>query len=103
MAMADTCPDHGKRVIGYCGSCVRPLCSKCDVSGTVPRCAECRGSGPAQAGTLPVGRRSGLGTGGLVLLLLAAAAAVYLFTMKSCPLELPGGLEWKRTHTDRKD
>lgn len=102
--MADLCPDHKKKVIGYCGSCVRPLCSKCDASGTVPRCAECRGvAGSGEVKPLDVGHRKGLGSFPVIVVLAAAAAGLYLSTLKGCWSELPAEWQWRHTHTDRKD
>lgn len=92
--MSDTCPEHGLPTRGVCASCVRPLCPKCPVEGVVPRCMECQ-MASVQGGSFSTRSREGLGTGGLIFILLLIGAGLYLSTLKACPLSLPGGLEWK--------
>lgn len=88
--MADTCPDHGLPTTSVCGSCVRPLCRRCPVEGTVPRCQECQ-MAKVKAGSFSPG--SGLSLGRLIFLLLLGAA-IYFATQKACTATFPRGVEW---------
>lgn len=90
--MYDDCPDHGLPGEMVCASCVRPLCRKCKVKGTPPRCQECLSTRKQESG-MAVAGGAGLGTGKIIAFVVFAAIVAFLLTMQSCP-GIPKGLVW---------
>lgn len=85
-AVYDTCPDHGLPGDRVCDSCVRPLCRKCKVKGSLSRCAECQAAREKERD--PDAFRPSAGSESsraVVVALLVALAVMLYFNTRACP------------------